>query len=66
MRTNKRFERTELFLNHLKEQEELEFKKLPLMYDSDITNKKYMPEILKKFYLERDRVLSKFKPDEEP
>jgi len=60
-RTVKRIERTEQFLNYLKEREERDFKELPIMYDSDLTNKKFMDEIISKFKDEKDYILGKIK-----
>lgn len=65
---DERFQRTECFLNYLKQMEEREFKNNPQFNDSDLTKKRFMTEIIQSYqeakkYIKskRQRVISSLK-----
>ncbi len=57
----KRFERTDIFLRYLKESEDYEFDLNPLYYSSELTNKKFMDNIIKTYEKEKDGILKRLK-----
>jgi len=61
LRTEKRFERTEIFINYLKQKEQKEVANNPFLLNSDLTNKTYMNKIFEQFYEQKEKILSKLK-----
>lgn len=61
-----RFKKTETLLNYLKECEDDEFRERPEYKDSDLTNKKFMGDIIRNFNEEKEDIRGKIERRKKP
>ena len=61
-----RFKKTETLLNYLKECEDDEFRERPEYKDSDLTNKKFMGDIIRNFNKEKEDIREKIERRKKP
>ena len=56
---NKRFERTEKFLNYLKKMEEMDFEMNPFYYNSALGNHRFMKRIIEGYNADKKYILNR-------